>query len=326
MSNRERDDNEAHQPAGPHSPPRSPIEPPESPTGTRRSDGSPQPPPPDTLAGLEALGTEIETAEVTRHGRARHAAPSGRRRWKRWAVVGFGRCDLAGRGRRRLSLLPGPRLAAGHRARPPPGLSFRKGSRYGEHPDGGIHVSLRAGSSESRLRHLFTGSNRSEQRRHHDPPRGSCPPPFGIALHPSRPLCSQCAELRSQQNRRRTRPGAQPSRCIGRRGLWHPDPTRGFAQLRPVRQYRQRPRRHQHVLSRFCVRLVPDGRWRERQPTRELWAQPESRRLRAPQRHAGARGRAGTPLALRDLQIKSQRPLFLARRGSERPGAHSSGP
>ena len=49
----------------------------------------PETPHDDALAGLEALGVEIESAEQAGHGRARHAAPTGRRRWRAWVVLGL---------------------------------------------------------------------------------------------------------------------------------------------------------------------------------------------------------------------------------------------
>jgi len=51
-------------------------------------DSPPQPPDP-ALAGLEALGVEIDGADVARQTRARHAAPAGRKRWRMWVVLGL---------------------------------------------------------------------------------------------------------------------------------------------------------------------------------------------------------------------------------------------
>src|ERR1700722_10998225 len=50
---------------------------------------SPHPPEDPALAGLEALGAEIDGSDVARPTRARHAAPTGRKRWRMWVVLGL---------------------------------------------------------------------------------------------------------------------------------------------------------------------------------------------------------------------------------------------
>jgi LCP family protein required for cell wall assembly len=77
MPHNEREDGkEAHPPALPRSP--------ESHAGSSIPTS-----PVDALSGLEALGVEIENTQKVQPGQARHAAPMGRRRWKKWVLVGL---------------------------------------------------------------------------------------------------------------------------------------------------------------------------------------------------------------------------------------------
>ncbi len=211
----------------------------------------------------------------------------------------------------RLPLLPGPRPASRHGPRPSLSLQIRTGARDGEHLDGRLDVPLCPRRSEPRLRPLFAGGQRHQQRRHDDPPCRSCPPSPGVALHPPGSLRAQCPQHRVVQDRCRTLRGPQPGRRLDRGEPRHTHPTCGLPQLRPVRQYRPIARWDKHVLPDRCLRLGPDRGRRRWQSTCELWPQPEKGCVRAPRRHPGAPGRSGPSPALRDAAVEPRRPLRL---------------
>jgi LCP family protein required for cell wall assembly len=87
--NPKRDDGEQSDPLDGLRSLESQIEPAEASPTPGRGDSSLQPPSPGALAGLETLGTEIEVAGTAHPGRGRHATSGGRRRWRKWVLVGL---------------------------------------------------------------------------------------------------------------------------------------------------------------------------------------------------------------------------------------------
>ncbi len=263
---------------------------------------------PARARGRGRPGQRSPAARGTRAARAGPppAPPLGARNRRR-------RPRAAGRRDGRVRLVSRPRdppdRRPGARRRPDRG----RRCRHREHPPGRLDRPLRPVRPERRLRTVFAGGERGQQRRGDDPPPQSGHPRPVDPLDSPRPVRPERPDHRGQQDRRRPLPGAQPAGGRHQRELRHPHPALRGAQFRHLRQRRRCPRRRQDVLPGAGLRRL-------------LRAQGPHAGLHQPGRlpRPPGRPRPAPPVQGpgRDLHESG----VLALRDAERPGPHPPRP
>ena len=211
----------------------------------------------------------------------------------------------AGRGHRRVRLVPQPRDPPDRPPQPDLVPGQGRGRRHGEHLDDRLHVALRPDRAEPGLRALLARGQRGQQRRGDDPPPQPDHPHRLHPFHPPRPVRPQRAIRRRQQDRRRALPGAGPTHRRHRGGLRHSDPALRGAELRQLHQRGERTGRDQDVLPRARLRRV-------------LGAEHPDDGLHRTQRDPGPPGGPGPPRAVQGSGRHHRQSQLLAPGGAER--------
>ena len=210
------------------------------------------------LDGLDELGAEIERASRSRSTGGRHARSRVRHRWRRWVLAGLAALLVL--------------VVAGA------GYVYYLTHDLHRVTVRGLHSAFKSGQELGTENILMVGSTSRCALTVQNPAYGLCsqgvsgvnsdvmmilhadPTHHRLALLsiPRDLFIPNARKRRTQQDRRRPLSGPDPGRRGGRGGLRHPDPARGLAQLRPVRQYRRRARWDQHVVPDVGVRLGTD--------------------------------------------------------------------